>query len=137
MGLIQEFREFAIKGNMIDMAVGIIIGGAFGTIVKSLVSDIIMPPIGLALGGVDFSDIKLTLAQGADGKDPVTMNIGLFMNNVISFLIVAFAVFMLVKAVNTMRSKFEKEKEEEPEKAPEPSMSEKLLMEIRDELKKA
>lgn len=137
MGLIQEFREFAIKGNMIDMAVGIIIGGAFGTIVKSLVSDIIMPPIGLALGGVDFSDIKLTLAQGADGKDPVTMNIGLFMNNVISFLIVAFAVFMLVKAVNTMRSKFEKEKEEEPEKAPEPSLTEKLLMEIRDELKKA
>lgn len=135
MGLLQEFRDFAVKGNMIDMAVGIIIGGAFGTIVKSLVSDVIMPPIGLALGGVDFSDIKLTLAQGAEGKDPVTMNIGVFMNNVISFLIVAFAVFMLVKAVNAMRAQFEKEEEAAP--PPEPTTTEKLLTEIRDELKKA
>lgn len=133
MGILSEFREFAVKGNMVDMAVGIIIGGAFGTIVKSLVNDVIMPPIGLLLGGVDFSDIKLTLSQAADGKDPVTMNIGTFINNIISFLIVAIAVFMLVKAVNTLRRQFETEEEPAPA---EPTTTEKLLMEIRDELKK-
>jgi len=134
MGIISEFRDFAVKGNMVDMAVGIIIGGAFGTIVSSLVKDVIMPPIGLALGGVDFSDIKIQLAEAAEGKDPVTMNIGVFMNNVISFLIVAFAVFMLVKAINAMRAKFEEEKAAAP---PEPSATEKLLAEIRDELRKS
>lgn len=133
MGMLSEFREFAIKGNMIDMAVGIIIGGAFGTIVSSLVKDVIMPPIGLLLGGVDFSDIKLTLAEAAGGKDAVTMNIGTFLNNVISFLIVAFAVFMLVKAVNTMRAQFEKKQEAAPAA---PTATEALLMEIRDTLKK-
>ncbi|MEO1207069.1 MAG: large-conductance mechanosensitive channel protein MscL [Pseudomonadota bacterium] len=132
MGILTEFREFAVKGNMVDMAVGIIIGGAFGTIVTSLVKDVIMPPIGLAMGGVDFSDIKIPLAEAAAGKDPVTMNIGVFANNVISFLIVAFAVFMLVKAINAMRAQFEKEKEAE---VAAPTASEKLLMEIRDELK--
>ena len=134
MGMIQEFREFAIKGNMIDMAVGIIMGGAFGTIVSSLVKDVIMPPIGLAMGGVDFSDIKLTLAQGAAGKDPVTMNVGLFLNNMISFLIVAFAVFMLVKSINELKRRFEKEKAAAP--PPGPSSTDALLMEIRDSLKK-
>ncbi|MGD9784610.1 MAG: large-conductance mechanosensitive channel protein MscL [Hyphomicrobiaceae bacterium] len=133
MGMLQEFKEFAVKGNMIDMAVGIIIGGAFGTIVSSLVKDIIMPPIG-ALGQVDFSNIKLTLTH-PPGKDPVTMNIGLFLNHVISFLIVAFAVFMLVKAINEMKRRFEKEKAA-PAAPPEPSLQEKLLMEIRDALKK-
>ncbi|MBU2583651.1 MAG: large-conductance mechanosensitive channel protein MscL [Alphaproteobacteria bacterium] len=131
--MLSEFREFAIKGNMVDMAVGIIIGGAFGTIVQSLVKDVIMPPIGMLLGGVDFSDIKLTLAEAAGGKDAVTMNIGVFLNNVISFLIVAFAVFMLVKAVNTMRAKFEKQAEAAPAA---PTATEALLAEIRDELKK-
>ncbi|MCB1529033.1 MAG: large-conductance mechanosensitive channel protein MscL [Hyphomicrobiaceae bacterium] len=135
MGMIKEFKEFAVKGNMIDMAVGIIIGGAFGTIVKSLVDDVIMPPIGLMLGGVDFSDIKLTLAEAANGKDAVTMNIGAFINNVISFLIVAIAVFLLVKSINELKRRFEEEKEE-PVADPEPSLQEKLLMEIRDELKK-
>lgn len=133
MGMLSEFREFAVKGNMIDMAVGIIIGGAFGTIVKSLVSDVIMPPIGLALGGVDFSDIKWTLAEQAGDKEAVSINIGTFMNNIISFLIVAFAVFMLVKAVNAMRAQFEKEEEVAPAA---PTATEALLMEIRDELKK-
>lgn len=133
MGMLSEFREFAVKGNMVDMAVGIIIGGAFGTIVQSLVKDVIMPPIGLLLGGVDFSDIKLTLAQAAGDKEAVTMNIGTFINNVISFLIVAFAVFMLVKAVNAMRAQFEK-KQEAASAAP--TATESLLMEIRDELKK-
>ncbi|MCH9806120.1 MAG: large-conductance mechanosensitive channel protein MscL [Alphaproteobacteria bacterium] len=133
MGMLTEFREFAVKGNMVDMAVGIIIGGAFGTIVKSLVTDVIMPPIGLAMGGVDFSDIKLTLAEAVGDKEAVTMNIGTFINNVISFLIVAFAVFMLVKAVNAMRKRFEEEEEAAPAA---PTATEALLAEIRDELKK-
>ncbi|MCV0367830.1 large-conductance mechanosensitive channel protein MscL [Filomicrobium sp.] len=133
MGIIQEFREFAIKGNMIDMAVGIIIGGAFGTIVTSLVNDIIMPPIGLLLGGVDFSDIKIPLKAAEAGSEPVSMNIGLFINNMISFLIVAFAVFMLVKAVNELRKRFEKQEEAAPAA---PTATEALLTEIRDELRK-
>ena len=129
MGIIQEFKDFAIKGNMIDMAVGIIIGGAFGTIVKSLVEDVIMPPIGLLLGGVDFSDIKIKLAEAVGDKEAVTMNVGTFFNNVIAFLIVAWAVFMLVKAVNSLKKKAE-------EAPAEPSSTDQLLMEIRDALKK-
>lgn len=136
MGIISEFREFAIKGNMIDMAVGIIMGGAFGTIVSSLVKDVIMPPIGLAMGGVDFSDIKLTLAAAANGKEAVTMNIGVFLNNMISFLIVAGAVFMLVKSINELKRRFEREKAAEPAAPPKPSSTDALLMEIRDALKK-
>ncbi|MEW5965039.1 MAG: large-conductance mechanosensitive channel protein MscL [Pseudomonadota bacterium] len=134
MGILQEFKEFAIKGNMIDMAVGIIIGGAFGTIVKSLVEDVIMPPIGMMLGGVDFSDIKIPLKAAEAGKDAVTMNIGTFFNNVISFLIVAWAVFMLVKAINELKKRFEKEQAAAP--PPGPSSTDKLLMEIRDSLKR-
>jgi large conductance mechanosensitive channel len=134
MGILQEFKEFAVKGNMIDMAVGIIIGGAFGTIVKSLVEDVIMPPIGMMLGGVDFSDIKIPLKAAEAGKDAVTMNIGTFFNNVISFLIVAWAVFMLVKAINELKKRFEKEQAAAP--PPGPSSTDKLLMEIRDSLKK-
>lgn len=129
MGMLQEFKDFAIKGNMIDMAVGIIIGGAFGTIVKSLVEDVIMPPIGLLMGGVDFSDIKIKLAEAVGDKDAVTMNIGTFLNNIIAFLIVAWAVFMLVKAVNRF-------KREAPDVPDEPTSTDKLLMEIRDALKK-
>jgi large conductance mechanosensitive channel len=132
MSLVREFREFAVRGNVIDMAVGIIIGGAFGTIVQSLVKDVIMPPIGLALGGVDFSDIKIPLKAAAPGNEGVTMNVGMFLNNVISFLIVAFAVFMLVKAVNEVRRRFESEKKEDPAAAPPPS--EVYLREIRDAL---
>jgi large conductance mechanosensitive channel len=129
---INEFREFALKGNVLDMAIGIIIGGAFGTIVSSLVKDVIMPPIGLLIGGVDFSDIKWTLRAAADGKDAVTMNVGVFLNNVISFLIVAWAVFMLVKGINMLRQRFEKEKEAAP--PPPPAPSEVYLKEIRDAL---
>ncbi|MEM1371971.1 MAG: large-conductance mechanosensitive channel protein MscL [Pseudomonadota bacterium] len=132
MGLISEFREFAVKGNMIDMAVGIIIGGAFGTIVTSLVKDVIMPPIGLVLGGVDFSDIKIELAKASGDAEAVNMNIGVFANALISFLIVAFAVFLLVKAINSLRAQFEEEKAAAPAG---PSSTDKLLMEIRDELK--
>jgi large conductance mechanosensitive channel len=114
MALMKEFREFAVKGNVIDMAVGIIIGGAFGTIVKSLVDDVIMPPVGLLLGGVDFKDLFVVLRQGepaapyvtiadAQASGAVTLNYGQFFNNVLVFVIVALAVFMLVKAVNRLR----------------------------------
>ena len=138
MGMIKEFQEFAVKGNVVDMAVGIIIGGAFGTIVKSLVSDVIMPPIGLALGGVDFSDlfINLTdiqyesLAAANEAGAPV-IAYGSFINNIISFLIVAFAVFLLVKGINNMKKK----EEEAPAAPPEPTKTEVLLEEIRDALK--
>lgn len=137
--MLKEFKEFAMKGNMIDMAVGIIIGGAFGTIVKSLVNDIIMPPIGLLLGGIDFTNIFLTLKgnteptlEAAKKAGAVTMNIGVFANAAISFLIVAFSVFLLVKVVNAA-----KKKEEEAPAAPaEPPRQEVLLEEIRDLLKK-
>jgi large conductance mechanosensitive channel len=115
MGMIKEFKEFAMRGNVVDMAVGIIIGGAFGTIVKSLVDDVLMPPIGLLLGGIDFSNFFLVLKKGADAParyaaladakaaGAVTVNYGLFLNAVISFLIVAFAVFMLVRSINALR----------------------------------
>jgi len=131
MGMIQEFKDFAVKGNMVDMAVGIIIGGAFGTIVKSLVNDIIMPPIGVLMGGVDFEEIKILLKGTAGAKDAVTMNIGTFINNIISFLIIAWAVFMVVKVINALRKSHE-----EAEAAPaEPPVSETYLKEIRDALK--
>jgi large conductance mechanosensitive channel len=132
--ILDEFREFALKGNVLDMAIGIIIGGAFGTIVQSLVKDVIMPPIGMLLGGVDFSDIRIPLRAAAEGKEAVAMNIGVFINNVISFLIVAWAVFMLVKGVNMLRARFEKEKAAAPPPAPPPS--EQYLKEIRDALVK-
>jgi large conductance mechanosensitive channel len=129
---IDEFREFALKGNVLDMAIGIIIGGAFGTIVQSLVKDVIMPPIGLLIGGVDFSDIKIPLRAAVDGKEAVTMNVGVFINNVISFVIVAWAVFMLVKGINMLRKRFEKEQAAAP--PPPPPPSEQYLKEIRDAL---
>ena len=132
MSVLKEFRDFAVKGNVVDMAVGIIIGGAFGTIVKSMVSDIIMPPIGLLLGGVDFSDLFITLKDGAKVAAPyatladaqaagaVTMNIGLIVNGLISFAIVAFAVFMLIKGVN----KLKREEEAAPVEEKEPTTKE-------------
>jgi len=132
--LLQEFSDFAMRGNVIDMAVGIIIGAAFGTIVASLVKDVVMPPIGVLLGGVDFSDIKITLKAAAAGKDAVTMNIGVFLNNIISFLIVAVAVFLLVKAINEAQARLEAEKPAAAPPAPTPS--ETYLKEIRDALVK-
>src|SRR5262245_3530137 len=133
MGILDEFKEFALRGNVVDMAVGIIIGGAFGTIVQSLVKDVIMPPIGLLLGGVDFSDIKLPLRAAQAGQEAVTMNIGTFLNNVISFLIVAAAVFALVKAINELRTRMETQT---PKTPPAPPPSEVYLKEIRDALVK-
>jgi large conductance mechanosensitive channel len=140
--MLKEFKEFALKGNVLDMAVGIIIGAAFGTIVQSLVRDIIMPPIGLALGGVDFTDLFITLRQGTVGgpyttlaeaqeAGAVTINYGVFVNGVISFVIIAFAVFMLVKAFN----KLKRADEIAPVAPPPPSAEVTLLTEIRDALK--
>ena len=141
MSILGEFREFAVKGNVVDMAVGIVIGGAFGTIVNSLVNDIIMPPIGLILGGVDFSSIMTVLKGEGPYPSPaaaqeagaVTVNWGLFINSLISFLIVAWALFMVIKAINRMKTQFE-EKKEEGEAAP--PRQEVLLEEIRDLLAK-
>ena len=134
--MLKEFKEFAMKGNVVDLAVGFILGGAFGTIVSSLVNDILMPPIGLLLGGVDFSELKYVLepaaVRGGEEIPEVAINYGMFINNVISFLIVAFAMFMIVKGMNRMHQK----KEEAPEAVPEPSTEEKLLTEIRDLLAK-
>ncbi|MDH5759252.1 MAG: large-conductance mechanosensitive channel protein MscL [Gemmatimonadota bacterium] len=143
--MFKEFKEFAIKGNVLDMAVGIIIGAAFGTIVKSLVNDILMPPIGLLTGGVDFSELFLTLSQGsspgpyatlaaAQEAGAVTVNYGVFINEMVSFLIVAFAVFLIVRTFNRLRSAGEAEAEA-PAAPPEPSAQEKLLAEIRDLLR--
>lgn len=123
MGMVSEFKQFAMRGNVVDMAVGIIIGGAFGTIVKSLVADVIMPPIGVLMGGVDFSDLFITVKQGAAAgpyaslaaaqeAGAVTINYGLFINSVISFLIVAFAVFLLIKSINKMQREKEEPKAE-------------------------
>ena len=133
MSILNEFKEFALRGNVVDMAVGFIIGGAFGTIVQSLVKDVLMPPIGMLLGGVDFSDIKIPLRYAGEGREAVTMNIGAFLNNVISFLIVAAAVFLLIKAINELRKRIEKPAEEAP---PGPPPVEVYLKEIRDALVK-
>lgn len=105
MSIISEFKEFAVKGNAVDMAVGIVIGAAFGKIVTSLVTDVIMPPVGMLLGGVDFKNLKLTLKAATDGVPAVTLNYGLFVNNIIDFLIIAFSIFLVVKGINTLKKK--------------------------------
>ena len=133
MGMLKEFQDFAMKSNFIDMATGIIIGGAAGTVVKSLVSDIIMPPIGYLMGGVNFSDMSYSLGEGFGGKE-VVVKYGSFIDNMISFLIIMAAIFMLIKVINTAKKKFEKEAEEEAAAAP--PRQEILLEEIRDALKK-
>ncbi|HBS29382.1 MAG TPA: large conductance mechanosensitive channel protein MscL [Phycisphaerales bacterium] len=130
MGIVKEFREFALKGNVIDMAVGIIIGGAFGTVVNSLVKDVMMPPLGYLMGQVDFSALSLKMGTNDAGAPLVEMRYGAFINATISFLIVAFAVFMLVKGINTARKQFEKAQEAAP--PPGPTADQKLLTEIRD-----
>ena len=131
MGMMKEFKEFAAKGNMLDMAVGIIVGAAFGKIITSLVGDVLMPPIGLIIGGVDFKTLKLTLKQAVGDTAAVTMNYGVFIQTIVDFLIVAFAIFLLIKGVNAMRKK----KEEAPAAPAAPSNQEVLLGEIRDLLK--
>ncbi len=132
MKFLDEFKKFAMKGNMVDMAVGIIIGAAFGKIVSSLVNDIIMPPIGLLLGGMNFTDLKVVMRAATDVKPAVTWNYGNFIQVAIDFLIVAFAVFLLVKAINAAKKK----EEAAPAAPPAPTQDQVLLTEIRDLLKK-
>ena len=128
--MLKEFKDFAMRGNVVDMAVGIIIGAAFGKIVSSLVSDVIMPPIGMIMGSVSFSDLSLALGSG---EDAATLNYGMFIDTVINFLIVALAVFFLIKAINTLKKK----EEAKPAEPPKPSAEEQLLTEIRDLLAKS
>ena len=130
--MLQEFKAFAMRGNVVDMAVGIIIGGAFGKIVSSFVADVIMPPIGLLLGGVDFSDLAITLKSAEEGQPAVMLKYRMFINTVIDFLIIAFAIFMVIKGMNALKKK----EEEKPAAPPEPPADVKLLTEIRDLLKK-
>lgn len=138
MGLGKEFKEFAMRGNVVDLAVGIIIGGAFGKIVSSLVADILMPPIGYLIGGVKFTDLKLKLNPGALDptglikSDPVTINYGNFLQVTFDFIIIAAAIFMLVKAMNSIKKK----EEAAPAAPPAPPADVVLLTEIRDLLKK-
>lgn len=149
MGFLKEFKAFALKGNVMDMAVGVIIGGAFGKIVTSLVNDILMPPIGMLLGGVDFKDLKVNLAaikdvaasvvnEGVAPSEPVYWNYGAFIQQCFDFIILALCVFLLVKLMNkltSLRKKEEEKKAEAPAPAPAPSKEEVLLTEIRDLLK--
>ncbi len=132
MGLVQEFKEFAVKGNVVDMAVGVIIGGAFGKIVTSLVNDLVMPALGIAVGGINFSSLAVTLKEAVGDKPAVVLKYGVFLQTVFDFLIVAFAIFVAIKAMNKL-------KRAEPAAAPAPAPPSKeveLLTEIRDALKK-
>ncbi len=131
MQIIKEFKEFAVKGNVIDMAVGIIIGAAFGKIVSSLVADVVTPPIGFLLGGVDFSNLAITLKAAAGEAPAVVLSYGKFIQTVFDFTIVAAAIFMMIKGINTLKRK----EKEAPAAPPEPSKEEQLLTEIRDLLK--
>ena len=128
MGFFKEFKEFAMKGNVMDMAVGVIIGGAFGKIVSSLVDDVLMPAIGMVTGNVDFTNL---VCKSGEGEGAAVLKYGTFIQNIIDFLIVAFCIFLMIKAMNKLNRK----KEEEPAPAPEPPAEEKLLTEIRDLLK--
>jgi len=131
MGMVSEFKQFAMKGNVVDMAVGIIIGAAFGKIVSSFVGDVIMPPLGLLIGGVDFTDLAVTLKAATGDIAAVTLNYGKFIQTVFDFVIVAFAIFIAIKAMNKLKRK----EEEQPAAPPAPSNEEVLLAEIRDLLK--
>jgi large conductance mechanosensitive channel len=131
MGMMKEFKAFAMRGSVMDMAIGIIIGSAFGKIISSLVNDILMPPIGILLGGVDFSSLMIVLKEAAGETAAVTMKYGIFVNTIIDFVIIAFVIFMVIRGMN----KLSRKKEEAPAAPPEPSKEEVLLSEIRDILK--
>lgn len=132
MGMMSEFRDFAVKGNVVDMAVGIVIGAAFGKIVTAFVAGVLMPPIGVLLGGVDFTDLAYVIKDAVGETPAVTIAYGKFIQTVIDFTIIAFAIFMVVKAMNSMKKK----EEEAPKAPPKPSNEEVLLTEIRDALRK-
>lgn len=131
MSVIKELKNFMMRGNVVDMAVGVIVGGAFGKIVSSLVSDVIMPPIGVILGGVDFADLKVTLKAATADAAAVTINYGTFLQTIIDFVIISTVIFFAIKGMNALHSK----KDEEPATPPAPSKEEVLLTEIRDILK--
>lgn len=131
MGMMSEFKEFAIKGNVVDMAVGIIVGAAFGKIISSFVKDIIMPPIGVMMGGVDFTDLAVTIQKAAGDVPAVAIKYGMFVQTIVDFIIVAMAIFIAVKVMNGMK----KEEDEAPKEDPVPTNEEVLLTEIRDILK--
>lgn len=131
MGMMSEFKSFAMRGNVVDMAVGIVIGGAFGKIVSSFVSDVLMPPIGLMMGGVDFAELSFVLKAATEEAAAVTINYGSFIQTVVDFVIIAFAIFMVVKGMNNMKKK----EEAAPAEPPKPSAEVELLTEIRDSLK--
>jgi large conductance mechanosensitive channel len=132
MGMLQEFKTFAVKGNVVDMAVGIIVGAAFGKIVSSFVGDVIMPPLGLAIGGVDFSNLAVTLKEASADGAAVTLSYGKFIQTVVDFIIIAFAIFIAVKAIN----KLKKQEAATPSVPPPPTKDQELLTEIRDLLKR-
>jgi large conductance mechanosensitive channel len=131
MSILKEFKEFAVKGNAVDMAVGIIIGAAFGKIISSLVADVVMPPIGVLVGGVSFTKLAITLKEAVGDVPAVTLNYGNFIQSLVDFTIIAFAIFMVVKLIN----KLKKQEEAAPVAPPEPTKEELLLTEIRDLLK--
>jgi large conductance mechanosensitive channel len=131
MSMMKEFREFAMRGNVVDMAVGIVIGAAFGKIVSSFVNDVLMPPLGVVLGGVDFSDLAVRLKEASGEVAAVTLNYGSFIQTVVDFVIIAFAIFMMVKVMNSLKRK----QEAQPAAPPKPSAEEALLAEIRDLLR--
>jgi len=135
MSMMKEFKEFAMRGNVVDMAIGIVLGGAFGKIVSSFVADVLMPPIGLLIGGVDFSELAFMLKDATGEAEAVMINYGVFVQTVLDFVIIAFAIFMVVRAMNNMKKK-EEAAPAAPAAPPEPSAEEKLLGEIRDLLKK-
>jgi large conductance mechanosensitive channel len=128
----KEFKAFAMRGNVVDLAIAVIIGGAFGKIVSSLVNDVIMPPLGVLLGGVDFKDLVLVIKKATEEVEAVTINYGMFIQNVIDFLIIAFVIFMMMRGINSLRKK----EAETPADPPAPTTQEQLLTEIRDLLKK-
>jgi large conductance mechanosensitive channel len=135
MSMLSEFKDFAMKGNVVDMAVGVVIGGAFKSIVTSFTNDILMPPVGLLLGGVDFSQLSVKIQEASGDAEAVAINYGVFINTVLDFLIIAFAIFLVVKAMNAAMEASKKEEEEAPAAPPEPTKEEVLLTEIRDSLR--
>lgn len=135
MSFFKEFKEFALKGNVMDMAVGVIIGGAFGKIVTSFVNDILMPPIGVLLGNTDFTSLNVVLQEATEEAEAVTWNYGNFIQQCIDFAILALCIFLMIKGMNRLTKSKKEEAEAAPAPAPEPSAEEKLLSEIRDLLK--
>ena len=132
MSMLSEFKDFAMRGNVVDMAVGVVVGGAFKSVVTSFTNDVLMPPIGLLLGGVNFADLAIQIKEATADAEAVVIGYGAFINTILDFLIIAFAIFMVVKAMNTAMPK----PEPEPEGPPEPSKEETLLTEIRDALRR-